>query len=205
MNENFLALPQEKQQRIINAALAVFAQNDYKRASTDDIAARAGISKGLLFYYFHNKQALYLYLFDYTGAVMRGQITDEQFCNITDFFELLTYAADKKAVIIAQNPYLMDFALRAFYSDNAAMQQKMQTDSGAEHIMTRYFGNIDFSKFKNGTDPAQILRMLTWMTDGYLNEKRRAGAPITVEQIMTDFRTWAAMFRRMAYKEEFLQ
>lgn len=56
MNEQFFHLPEEKQQAIINASLEVFATHEYKKASTDDIAAKAGISKGLLFYYFHNKK-----------------------------------------------------------------------------------------------------------------------------------------------------
>ena len=52
MNEKFYELPAAKQQRIINAGLEVFGAHDYPQASTDDITAKAGISKGLLFYYF---------------------------------------------------------------------------------------------------------------------------------------------------------
>lgn len=57
MEPAFEHLPREKQLRILNAAMKVFARNDYRHASTDDIAAQAGISKGLLFYYFHNKNS----------------------------------------------------------------------------------------------------------------------------------------------------
>jgi TetR/AcrR family transcriptional regulator len=35
MNEKFYSLPEEKQLKIINAAMEVFGQNEYKRASTD--------------------------------------------------------------------------------------------------------------------------------------------------------------------------
>ena len=45
-------LKKEKQDRMINAALKVFAMNGYQKASTDDIVKEAGISKGLLFHYF---------------------------------------------------------------------------------------------------------------------------------------------------------
>ena len=55
VNEKFFALPEEKRRRIVNAAMEAFGKNEYKRASTDDIAARAGISKGLLFHYFGSK------------------------------------------------------------------------------------------------------------------------------------------------------
>lgn len=205
MNENFLALPQEKQNRIINAALEVFAQNNYKRASTDDIAARAGISKGLLFYYFHNKQSLYLYVFDYTVKAVQQQIEDMHFSAITDFFELMAYSAQKKLELIEQNPYVMDFAVRAFYSDDRAMQKKMTQGVNPAVIMEQYFKHVDFKKFKPDANPTQILQMLTWMTDGYLNEKRRTGSPIDLHEILRQFDAWSAMFRAISYRESYLQ
>ena len=62
MNYKFYALPVEKQSQILNAAYKVFAMNQYKKAPTSEIAAEAGISKSLLFHYFHNKQELYIFL-----------------------------------------------------------------------------------------------------------------------------------------------
>lgn len=52
MNEAFYALEEEKQRAVFNAAMKVFSRWEYKRASTDLIAAKAGVSKGLLFYIF---------------------------------------------------------------------------------------------------------------------------------------------------------
>ena len=59
MNEKFFDLNREKQDRMINAALRVFAKNGYRHASTDVIVREAGISKGLLFHYFTNKIGLF--------------------------------------------------------------------------------------------------------------------------------------------------
>ena len=64
MNDKFYALSEEKQSRILNAAYKVFAMNQYKKAPTSEIAAEAGISKSLLFHYFHNKLELYLFLME---------------------------------------------------------------------------------------------------------------------------------------------
>ncbi len=50
MNEKFFALPEEKRHQIINAAIEVFSKYDYKHASTDLIAAKAGISKGSIIF-----------------------------------------------------------------------------------------------------------------------------------------------------------
>ena len=60
MNEKFFDLKKEKQDRMINAALKVFALHGYRHACTDDIVKEAAISKGLLFHYFGSK-LLYLY------------------------------------------------------------------------------------------------------------------------------------------------
>ena len=62
MNEKFYALQEEKQSQILNAAYKVFATNQYKKAPTSEIAAEAGISKSLLFHYFHNKLEMYIFL-----------------------------------------------------------------------------------------------------------------------------------------------
>ena len=42
MNEKFFDLAREKQDRMINGAIEVFAKNGYKHASTDDHAKKQG-------------------------------------------------------------------------------------------------------------------------------------------------------------------
>ena len=206
MNEQFFHLPEEKQQAIINASLEVFATHEYKKASTDDIAAKAGISKGLLFYYFHNKKSLYLFLYDYTKKSVTDQVVDTHFDEITDFFELLSYSAEKKAALLSRNPYIMDFVMRCFYPEKEEVSDSLNS-TNQEYIDNSifwYFKNVDFTKFRDDTVPEKILRMLLWMTDGYISEKRRQGKPFVLEEIMQDFGEWSDMFRKMAYKEEFL-
>lgn len=203
MNEAFLELPEEKQQRVVNAALEVFALHEYKRASTDDIAAKAGISKGLLFYYFHNKKELYLYLFRFADRVMAQMLEQSNALDTSDFFELLERGAREKTKVVERNPYLMEFCVRAFYSAGEEISgdtnrlMKETVDSAFE----QYFSGIDFSKFREGVDPAYVFQMLTWMTDGYLHERQRAGKPLRVDDIMGEYRKWAEMFRRMVYRD----
>lgn len=209
MNEAFYRLPEEKQLRIINAAMEVFACNEYKRASTDDIAAKAGISKGLLFYYFHNKQSLYLYVYRYCEELTRAQMPDEEWAGITDFFELMDYGARKKQAMVEKNPYLMDFVLRAFYSrrEEAAVSEQMDRKIHKTELEAyrRYFENVDFSRFKEGVDPMKIYQMLFCMGDGYLNSLRREGRPPRVEDLMKEFGSWKEIMRKAFYKEEYLQ
>ena len=68
--DKFLELPKEKQLKIINAGFEYFGRYGYKGANTEDIANKAGISKGALFYYFKNKESFYLYLHELILSIL---------------------------------------------------------------------------------------------------------------------------------------
>ena len=48
----------EKQENILNAALELFAEEGYRSTSTSKVAKKAGVSEGLIFRHFENKQGL---------------------------------------------------------------------------------------------------------------------------------------------------
>lgn len=64
VKQGFLNLTMEEQNRVIDAALDEFAENDFEAASLNNIIARAGISKGSMYHYFANKEDLYDYLIE---------------------------------------------------------------------------------------------------------------------------------------------
>lgn len=206
MYDKFYSLAEEKQQRIINAGLEVFGQYDYKHASTDLIAAKAGISKGLLFYYFKNKKDFYIFLYNYLIEVMTKLVVDDEFMAITDFFELLRYCVLKKQSILKRNPHIMEFSMRAFYSDKEAVSEKLKamTLDYEETAFQKYFARLDMYKFKEEAgDFIYIYKMLRWMADGYMHDLQMAGKPIEVETLANEFDRWMRMIKRLVYKEEY--
>ena len=52
-------LPEERPHQIIDAAVAVFGENGLAGARLEDVAKRAGVSKGTIYLYFPNKEALF--------------------------------------------------------------------------------------------------------------------------------------------------
>jgi hypothetical protein len=46
--------------------------------------------------------------------------------------------------------------------------------------------------------------MLTWMMDGYLHERQRAGLPLALDEMMEKFRLWSSLLRTLSYKEAYL-
>ena len=205
MRDKFFELSEEKQKRIINAAMQVFGSNEYKRAVTDDIAAKAGISKGLLFYYFENKKSLYLYLFQYCATLMKSMVIDDSFYDIDDFFELIAHGAKTKSAVLREYPYIMEFVMRAYYSQNEGVSDDVQKGVQVElqQSFQTYFKHVNFNKFKDGVDPSYVYRMLVWMSDGFLHEVQSRREVLDVDMIMNEFYKWSEMFKKMVYKEEY--
>lgn len=198
-------LDQKRKIAIFEAAFEVFGENNYKNASTALIASKACISKGLLFYYFKNKKQLYMETFAYAQEKVKDYVHDETLFKIEDFFVLMQYAAKKKTKMLADNPYLMAFIVRSFYTQKEEVTGSIekQIQDGKKETFKKYFSNINRHKFKDGVDPYQIYLMLVWMTDGYLHEKQMNHLNIDVSEIMTEFEKWVVMFKAIAYKEEF--
>lgn len=63
---------EQRQAELLEIAIEVFAKRGYQATTMDEIAEQAGVSKGMLYIYFKNKEALF-------GAVFRwfGKMTEE--------------------------------------------------------------------------------------------------------------------------------
>jgi AcrR family transcriptional regulator len=56
--EQFEAMRESRRKQIMDAALELFASKGYSNCSISQLAAQAGISKGLMYNYFDSKEAL---------------------------------------------------------------------------------------------------------------------------------------------------
>jgi len=57
-------IPEGSRTRVLDAAAEVFAERGYERATVDEIATRAGLSKGTVYWNFASKEELFLALLD---------------------------------------------------------------------------------------------------------------------------------------------
>src|SRR4030042_3679197 len=71
----FRHLPPDKQERVLDAALAEFADQGYQGASLNRLVAQAGIAKGSLYQYFPNKEGVFYYVFQYALKLVRHTLT----------------------------------------------------------------------------------------------------------------------------------
>lgn len=61
-------------ERILDAALSVFARKGYHRATVDDIVRASGTSKGAVYHHFPNKEAVFLALADDFAARLAAAV-----------------------------------------------------------------------------------------------------------------------------------
>jgi AcrR family transcriptional regulator len=58
----------DRRQHILEAALDVFAEHGFEGATTKEIATRADVTQGLIYFYFPSKEDLFFAAFDYQAA-----------------------------------------------------------------------------------------------------------------------------------------
>ena len=176
MNDKFWDLRKEKQDRIINAAMKIFTECGYKRASTDEIVKEAGISKGLLFHYFISKQGLYLFLYEYSIQFLEMEYVREVDEKETDLFEIQKQIEYAKRQVMKHYPYMYLFLNSAFLEENPEIQN--QTADKREHyasLISGIYARADLSMLKQGLNPAHIMKMMIFTVDGLRREQMEAG------------------------------
>ncbi|HTE47322.1 MAG TPA: TetR/AcrR family transcriptional regulator [Gemmatimonadaceae bacterium] len=75
-------LPEERPKQILKAALAVFGENGLAASRLDDVAKRAGLSKGTIYLYFPNKEELFREVVRHT-IISQLEATEERVAAMT--------------------------------------------------------------------------------------------------------------------------
>lgn len=74
--ETFKKLPEDKQIRITEAALAEFSEKGYWGASINSLVQRLGIAKGSIFQYFGDKKGLFLFVFNKSMEMVKNYLRE---------------------------------------------------------------------------------------------------------------------------------
>lgn len=174
MNDKFFDLKKEKQDRFICAALKVFAENGYKKASTDEIVKEAGISKGLLFHYFGSKQGLYEFVYDYSVKYVMMEYSRYRKEGDISFFELQMSIIEAQSSIIRTYPYMNIFLTQAFREKDEEVVSKVADSMDAySDYLAKVYASANIHFFKKGVEPSMVLKMCLFIADGVMLEQFR--------------------------------
>lgn len=167
----FLALPQEKQDRIVTAAMTLFGNVGYKKAYISEIAAAAGISKALIFHYFGSKKDLYSYLVYYTGKVVMTEAQHERDVEGKDFFERALTTIKFRISLKSRYPAMNGFIESVYNEDDAEVAADIER---LRAIATDMHTGISLSPgeeklFSTGVSGQPVVNLITKYADGIVN------------------------------------
>lgn len=171
MNSKFFDLKKEKQDRMINAALKVFAMQGYRHASTDDIVREAGISKGLLFHYFGSKIGVYTFVYDYSVRYMTLELNSVPDTE-TNLFAFVKQVEAARIRAMKGYPYMQQFLNRAMIEDES--EALLAIEEKRNILKTFYenlYGRIDFAGLPSNVDGAKLLNMIDYTIKGLMTER----------------------------------
>lgn len=201
MNERFYALPEDKRKSIISAGFRVFSQYSYKNSPMSEIAAEAGISKSLLFYYFKNKKELYLFICKYSTELTEQEIIRQKCYEKEDFFDIFLSGLKVKVQLMWQYPDLSLFQLKAYYEKDKSLRPEI------DQLIGQYSGyenqsemlKLDKEKFIEGLDLEMMYTDMFLASQGYLWEKMQSET-IDPDQMERDFirmiEFWRGLYSR---------
>lgn len=171
MNDKFFDLKREKQDRMINAGLKVFAKYGYRHATTDDIVKEAGISKGLLFHYFTNKVGVYVFLMDYSVRFMLLELSRMVKKDTTDFFELYKQIEAGKLQVLKNYPYMQAFLDKAFEEVCLEALEECEVQKAAyQNQLEEYYSQASAHEFKNQITFGQMQELFKYIIKGITAE-----------------------------------
>jgi len=202
--DKFLALPTEKQSKIIDAALVAFGTNGYRKASISDIAGAAGISKAMVFHYFGTKKDLYLYLIKLCAETLVSEIRAKYDETVTDFFDRILDVAEIEIAVMKKHPGMLSFLASAYFEEDPEVQEDFKAfyEQGEGFRQKIAFDEVDTSKFKEGIDPKLVMKMLTMCAEGF---SRSTNVSVQeIEDFHQEFVSIVEMLRNNFYREEYL-
>ncbi len=201
MNGKFFDLKKEKQDRMINAALKVFALQGYRHASTDDIVREAAISKGLLFHYFGSKLGLYSFIYDYSVRYMNLELRSTVDSGERDLFEVMKQTECARMHAMRGYPYMQQFLNRSMSEDVSEALLAIEEKRGSlEETYRGINAQIDYSSLPRGVDGEKLRKMLDFTVKGLLTE-RFQDASFQPEMLYGEICDYLDMMKQLVYRQ----
>lgn len=199
MNEKFFDLKKEKQDRMINGALKVFAASGYAHASTDEIVKEAGISKGLLFHYFISKLGLYVFIYDYSVRYLMLELSTGVSPKETDYFELLLQIKQAQLKAMKNYPHMLRF-LNKSRVENAeeALTETQEKRRVLPEQYAEIMGRADLARFKKGAEVEKISKVLEFTMDGIMEEQFGNGS-FRPEDYYEEVKQYLTLIKKFCY------
>ena len=165
----------EKKERVLIAAWEIFARFGYQKASVQDIAETAGVSKSVVFKYYQSKEKLYRTAFRVASDEIAAADAEAASTRIAgeDVFSALRKTVDARMLLFARAPYVYQFSYTAAYDADALPRQLV-----SEEFARRGVANADAERdcgIRRDVSPQRAKQMIFWISQGFLGDQLARG------------------------------
>lgn len=174
MNDKFSNLDKTKQHKILQVAMKQFGEKGYDLASTNQIVEEAGISKGILFYYFQNKRSLYYDLIDYSLTIVKNEYIDQIDSTSEDIIERLSFKSKLKYQFIQQYPEVNQFLFVTLFKEIEDLPKEYQLKfaklkkESAQKM--QHHPVVNEGLFKEEVNPEEAIQIIELTIEGYFHK-----------------------------------
>lgn len=201
--EKFNALPKEKQGRILEAGYQCFGKMGYRKASVQDIASAAGISKGMVFHYFGSKKGMYRFLIQSSFQEIFASFQQGFEPDMTDFFDRILMLTNCKIDCLKRHPALLSFFMSLYTETDPEVTDetsKIQGKADSFRVDT-LLKDSDIDKFKDPSYAELSWKLLMRYGESYANGSADLNL---LEQWRKEFTGCVRMLKQNLYREECL-
>ncbi|NQZ99438.1 MAG: TetR/AcrR family transcriptional regulator [Myxococcales bacterium] len=200
----FASLQAAKRDAILAAAAKEFAERGFEAASYNRLIERAGVSKGAMYYYFDDKQDLYVTTVGHAVAVLQAAIGElDDFDDADDFWTALIDLYQRVLVFFLEEPVMAALLKGVTHPPPAAASGVDRSQSQAMERFAKYFEAVIHQGVRVGglrdDVPADLLlEILLGMGDAMDRWTIDRFETLDEKQIQTLLRTNTQMFMRVA-------
>lgn len=186
----------EVREKIISAAIEEFAASGYKAASTNSLCKRANVSKGLIYYYFKNKEEMYLNTLRYVIDKFKDnvKITIEG-CE-RDGIDYISEYFDTKFKFFKDNPQYSKIIVNSLLNDTMDEVKKINKEFTTynNELLYKIIKNIDINpKFDKEKAFELVVMIGEKLEEKHMKNIDNKNSDIVIEEFRKDHKLMIEM------------
>jgi AcrR family transcriptional regulator len=185
-----------KEERIMKSCAKAISLSGFKKASILDICKGAGVAKGLVYYYFENKEKLFFETYKFYVDKLKSYI-DMDFANITDIFDLVEKSVREKTIFFKDYPEAKEFLNLSLKSDNKDIQEFIRKST--DDTYAKMFKQVDMTLFKDNVDISSVLKMVGLIGQALINQ---VDSDTNIDEMMSEYHIYLSIIKKSVYKED---
>lgn len=203
MFHKFIGVEETKRDSLINAGFMHFGTHGKNHTSLNTILKTAGMSKGVFYHYFKDKDDFYEFLLVFSGRYITKELEEESLISISDFMERLIQSFLVKYDLFRRYNNFTQFLVLA-YQENDIEYVTGVIQRESNNYEKRFISeNLDFSKYKSNDNTANI-RVVGRYLNSVFNEIVPILKDVDKDFVKNHLYKEAEYLKTIIYKEEYL-